>query len=69
MASSIRLRGGKTEHKILHEPNQLSTHKGKTALIQYSALNTSRRITHAAKKLAIIDGGRATVFRAPETDT
>jgi len=48
---------------------RLSTHRGKTALIQYSALLTSnRRVTMAARKLATYYGAETTVFKVVGTD-
>jgi len=47
----------------------LSALKGKTALIQYSALLTSsRRVALAAKNLAAHYGARTTVFKVVGTD-
>jgi len=48
---------------------RLSALKGKTALIQYSALLTSsRRVALAAKNLAAHYGAKTTVFKVVETD-
>jgi len=48
---------------------RLSALKGKTALIQYSALITSsRRVAMAAKNLAAHYGAKTTVFKVVETD-
>jgi len=48
---------------------RLSALKGKTALIQYSALLTSsRRVALAAKNLAAHYGAKTTVFKVVKTD-
>jgi hypothetical protein len=48
---------------------RLSALKGKTALIQYSALLTSsRRVALAAKNLAAHYGAKTTVFKVVGTD-
>ena len=48
---------------------RLSALKGKTELIQYSALLTSsRRVALAAKNLAAHYGAKTTVFKVVETD-
>jgi hypothetical protein len=48
---------------------RLSALKGKTTLIQYSALLTSsRRVALAARNLAAHYGAKTTVFKVVETD-
>ena len=63
-------KGTKPGTKFYTNLTRLSAHKGKMALIQYSALLTSsRRVTMAARKMATHYRARTTVSKAPETDT
>ncbi len=62
-------KGTKPGTKFYTNLTRLSAHKGKTALIQYSALLTSsRRVALAARKLATHYGAKTTVFKVVGTD-
>ena len=61
--------GVKLSTKFYTNLTRLSALKGKTALIQYSALLTSsRRVALAAKNLAAHYGAKTTVFKVVGTD-
>jgi hypothetical protein len=62
-------KGTKPGTKFYMNLTRLSTHKGKTALLQYSAfLTSSRRVALAAKKLATHYGAETTLFKVMGTD-
>jgi len=62
-------KGTKPGTKFYTNLTRLSALKGKTALIQYSALLTSsRRVALAAKNLAAHYGAKTTVFKVVGTD-
>lgn len=61
-------KGTKPGTKFYTNLTRLSALKGKTALIQYSALLTSNRRVAIAAKLATHHGAETTVFKVDGTD-
>jgi hypothetical protein len=61
--------GVKPRTKFYTNLARLSALKGRTELIQYSALLTnSRRVAQAARSLAAHYGAKTTIFKVMETD-